>query len=509
MAQILSLMYKLIEYEKWSGNQELQDAFCKSLEDASLKDSGEQYDPKSGGPRTYFSQLLCLGLIFLRNDGKIYLTKAGEDLANGEAPLPILQNQLLKHQYPSAYGNSRNIKINPRIKVKPFLFILELLMNEDVKYLTNEEMAIPIIYGHNRDCLRLCIEKILRMRNGKSLLDVIDDKEHDLYLPRSKSSNIDLVISNIRNIGNTCKNYLQACCLINVEKEEGNKQKIYFAEDMKDIVITDLKEADEFIDVSKGNESFQRAYGAWDRRKDTRRIKTPGLDRIITPEDGIILSHFYEYAGKNIIDKMPEDLIEKMHSDFGFQKQKVRDVIYTHISKALDFFESTFLELSTSGTGGAIEFEKAVCRLFEKKFHFITKHTGQKKRPDGIGGHADVFAVALDNRHCAVIDAKASSRYSLPASDCRAMMHDYIPNYLELTDNKELKIEFGSFVAGGYKGDINSKLKEIKTNSGVECSAVKARDLILIAKTNPKKEQQETIRKLFSQSRLLSIDNFK
>ena len=507
IAQILSLMYKLTEYEEWSGNQDLQNAFCKSLEDASLKSSGEQYDSKSGGPRTYFSQLRSLGLIFTRDDKKVYLTKAGEDLANGIAPLPILQNQLLRHQYPSVYGNNKNVKINPLIKVKPFLFILELLINKDIEYLTNEEMAVPIIYGHNRDCLRLCIEKILNMRKGRTLLDVIDDKEHDLYLPRSSTSDINKTIANIKDIGNTCKNYLQACCLVSVENEE-NKEKIYFSEDMKYIVFSNLEHVDEFIDINKNKESFQRAYGAWDRIKDTRRIKTDETEQILTPENVIILSHFYELAGKEIIDKMPENFIDKMHSDFGFEKQKIKDVIYGHLPKALDFFESTFIELSYSGTGGAIEFEKAVCRLFERKFYFKTNHTGQLKRSGGIGAYADVFAVALDNKHCAIIDAKATARYSLPSNDCRAMVYSYIPNYLELTNNKKLKIEFGSFVAGGYRGEIDTKLKKIKEASGIDCSAVKARDLILIAKKDLRKEDQGKIRKFLRRSKQVKIDDF-
>ncbi len=507
IAQILSLFNELTEYEEWSGNQNLQNAFCKSLEYASLKRPGEQYDPNSGGPRTYFSQLLSLGLIFIRDDRKVYLTKAGNDLANGVAPLHILQNQLLRHQYPSVYGNRSNVKINPAIKVKPFLFVLELLIDRDIKYLTNEEMAVPIIYGHNRDCLRLCIEKILNMRGGRSLFDVIDDRENDLYLPRSSKSDIDQKISNVKDIGNTCKNYLQACCLVSVENED-HKEKIYFSEDAKDIVVSNLEHVDEFIDINKGTESFQRAFGAWDRTKDTRRIKTEEAEQILSPEDGIILSRFYEFAGKEIIDKMPENFIDKMHSDFGFPKQKIRDVIYSHIPEALNYFESTFIELSYSGTGGAIEFEKAVCKLFERKFYFNTKHTGQLKRPSGFGGYADVFVVALDDKHCAVLDSKATARYQLPSNDYRAMMHSYIPNYLELADNKKLKIEFGSFVAGGFRGNIDPKLKSIKENSGIDCSAVKARDLILLAKKELGKEGQQEIRKFLCKSKQLKIDDF-
>ena len=50
--------------ESWSGNIENQKSFTKNLEKSNLKRKGYQYDENSGGPRTYFNQLECLGLVF-------------------------------------------------------------------------------------------------------------------------------------------------------------------------------------------------------------------------------------------------------------------------------------------------------------------------------------------------------------------------------------------------------------------------------------------------------------
>jgi hypothetical protein len=126
MSQILSLMMQLTRDTEWAGNQDLQDAFCKALEVAGLKKEGVQYDAHSGGPRTYLAQLKCLGLLFER-EGRLLATKAGEDLANGLPPLPIVQSMVLRHQYPSVYGNLANVRMNPQMRVKPFLFVLKLL----------------------------------------------------------------------------------------------------------------------------------------------------------------------------------------------------------------------------------------------------------------------------------------------------------------------------------------------------------------------------------------------
>ena len=502
MSQILSLIMQHARYGEWSGNQSLQNAFCNGLEAAGLKREGEQYDPHSGGPRTYLAQLKCLGLIFQRDD-ELLLTKAGEDLAEGVPPLPIMQSMLLRHQYPSIYGQLQNVKINPDMKVKPFLFVLKLLNNPRVKHLTNEELAVPVIFGHNNDCLNLCVRKISQLRSGASLLNILENRESDLYLPRGSHGN---VMSNILDIANTAKNYLQACCLINVETADG-ENTITFAEEMRDVYESALRIEDDFIPV-QSEESFQRAYGAWDRIKDTRSLVHKTTVRVVTAEESIILAQFYSLCGTQIISSVPESFIDQMQSSFGIDRNKVLDTIQPHIAQALDFFESTFLELSRSGTSGALGFEKAITNLFNEKLYFKAKHTGQMRRAGEVGGYSDVFAVALDNKHCAIIDAKASPSYSLPASDYHAMLGNYIPNYRELTDGMDLELEFCSYVAGGFRGDIASKLKHLQSKSRIGCSAIRARDLLHLAKKNVHSAKQPHIRAVFRNGGILEQSDF-
>ena len=506
IAQMLSLFKRLTDYQEWSGNQDLQNNFCKALEAAGLKEEGTQYDPRSGGPRTYLAQFKCLGLVFERDDGRIFLTKAGEDIATGKAPLPIMQSLLLRHQYPSAYSNLQNLKINPTLRVKPFLFVLELIQDERIQHLTNEEMMVPVVYGHNHGCLELCIEKVLRLRRGDDFLAVIDNREQDLYLPRSSRGDIAKTIQNIRDIGNTCKNYLQSCCLVFSEQVDG-RQRVSISPDMTGIITAAITESDDFLSYKDNEESFQRAYGAWDRVKDTRRIGAADDSSTIKPEDSIILSQFYKYCGQNIVATIPDDFIRQLREGFGFSKQKVYDVISPHMDKTLDFFESTFLELSKGGTAAATSFEKVVCTLLEQKLHFKAEHTGQKRRA-GIGGYADIFVVALDDAHCGIIDTKASASYSLPASDYHAMVNNYMPNYVELTDGQPLRLEFASYVAGGFTTNISDRLASISREGTVPCSAVSARELLHFAKSNPQREKQAAIRSVFRTGRLADYGAF-
>jgi hypothetical protein len=474
--------------------------FCRALESSSLKRAGVQYDPQSGGPRTYFSQLKCIGLIFERPDRSIHLTIAGDDLAKGSPPLPIMQSMLLRHQYPSIYGNLQNVKMNPSIKVKPFLFILELLKNVNIKFLRNEEMAIPVLYGHNRSCLPFCAEKILEMRTGKKLKDMIDH-ENDLYLPRSNVDK-DKKIKNVLDIANTCKNYLQGCCLITVE-QEGRNQIIKFNDDIEPMYIAALGSTERFIPVRAEEESFQRAYGAWNRLKDTRTIDKEEA-RVLRPEESIILSAFYHKCGESVVSELPQQFIKETVAGYGFSRDIVEEIIYPHLDRALDFFESTFLSLSTGGARTATKFEKAISALFSDKLHFDSTHTGQMRRSDRGSGFADVFVVALDNKHCAIIDGKASPNYALPSGDYRAMTYDYIPNYTKLANDRPLILEFASFIAGGYSGNVSEGLQRIKQESGVSCSAIKAKDLLEISKKYPNERDQEKVRSIFRNNNIIS-----
>lgn len=57
ISEILCLLQAESERSSWSGNQDLQNKFCKALELAGIKRPGDQYDSHSGGPRTYLAQL--------------------------------------------------------------------------------------------------------------------------------------------------------------------------------------------------------------------------------------------------------------------------------------------------------------------------------------------------------------------------------------------------------------------------------------------------------------------
>jgi len=506
MAQICALFQESFKTGNWSGNQELQNNLCRALESAGLKRPGVQYDPASGGPRTYLSQLRCLGLIFSRED-IIWFTKGGEDLVNAVPPLPIMQNLLLRHQYPSIYGMSSGVKINPQIRVKPVLFVLKLLSDSRINTLTISELMIPTIFGHNKDCHEICVRKILSLRAGKAIVELLEDSKTDLYTPRTRLRTAGNALKDVKDIANTLKNYLQSCCLINVEKKNGS-DVISFNPEVRVLYEKYLREEDKFISTEGGEESFQRAFGAWDSQKDTRGLSTKEAINKKSAGQSIIKAMFMQYCGERVVSDTPHEFVTKVSQDFGFSKAEILTTIEPLMRSSLSYFEATFLDLSKGGAPSAINFEKAVCNLFQDRLLFKASLTGQKKR-QGVGGYADIFLVALDEKNCALVDTKASPVYSLSSSDYRSMAHSYIQAYQELCTGKNLTLEFCLYVAGGFaETGVKQKLAELKKETNIPVSAIAAHDFLAIARNRIPPQHQERIRTIFKKNTILNALDF-
>lgn len=505
VAQIISIMRCVVDSTSWSGRQEVQNSFCKALEAAGLKNPGEQYDPHSGGPRTYFAQLKCLGLIFQRTDKQIFYTLAGEDLASGKPPLPILQDLLLKHQYPSCYGYLSNIRMHPKIKVKPILFVLRLLMHPNIGSMSVQELIIPVTYGHNNDCFDLCVEKILKFRQTCNISSVIDNYKKDFYTRRTHRNNFDSRLKDANYIANTLKNWLQAACLIVCDRV-GGEQHISISQSAEKKIKAALNTENEFIPFDS-EEAFQRRFGCVGVKKDTRSLN--GEKKKEIPEKSIISSKFYEYMGNNVIDEYPEDFVSMMYHRLGIPEKLTRKVIEPLLSKSLSFFESTYLELASGGKKTAWDFEKATSQILSSKLKFESRLTGQtKRRGSAIGGYSDIFVIAIDGVHCGIIDTKASRCYSLSSSDYLAMLSNYIPNYKELAEGRPLKLEFCSYIAGGF-GSIDSQLRQLTEKTGIGASALPALELLRVAACADGADSQPLIREALKRNKVLTLKDFK
>ena len=130
--KLYQILKVLIQCEDMNmASKDNQKFIYQLLAEAGIKRSENIRDKNPGGMRTYYAQLKCLGLIYPSGKERYNYTIAGDAIADEDNPLQVLQYQLFRHQYPSAYGLGRNVLIDPRMKVKPFLFISKLLHDEN------------------------------------------------------------------------------------------------------------------------------------------------------------------------------------------------------------------------------------------------------------------------------------------------------------------------------------------------------------------------------------------
>lgn len=512
IAKICYLLQEQTNINQWVGNQQVQDAFSSALAEASLKSKSEDYSSNNGGARTYLAQLKLLGLVFQQKseNNNIKLTLAGEDLVNGKPPLPILQAQLLNHQYPCTYSNLRGVKINPQIKIKPITFLLKLMMDKELNnYLTEDEIIICVIYGHNTECYDLCKNKIKHLRSGSSLESLIDNPKEDLYTIRCKNPTFESRFNDLKDIANTCKNYMESCCLIST-LVDNNIKKITINNSYSEIIENAIKNINTFIPFDSNEEAFQRPYGCWNRNKDTRKLKTKSKAKKINVGDSIIAGQFLQYCGEKPVLELPQEFIDHMINGFGFSKDQILKVITPLLNKSLSYYESTFVNLASGGQNTAEEFEKAVCKIFNDKLLFNSTWTGRKRRQKGsVGAYADILIEALDNQHCALIDTKASPYYNLGSADYQKMSSNYMKNYKELTEDKELALEFCLYVAGGFdKTSIENKISSFKSDNNIPVAAISAKCLLHITQETIKPEKQPWIRDVFKKEKLLHYSDF-
>lgn len=111
--QVLALFAKQAIDQVWNGQRTSHLSIEEALEESGLKRTGLRRDHTGGGGRTYMAWLKSLGLLFQQKETKeIKLTLAGEAIMNGESPVEILRDQIIKYQIPSSFSISRGVNVS-------------------------------------------------------------------------------------------------------------------------------------------------------------------------------------------------------------------------------------------------------------------------------------------------------------------------------------------------------------------------------------------------------------
>ena len=472
--EVLAAFADISLNQEWTGQKGTQMAYEEALEKAGLKRTGTRRDQSGSGGRTYAAWLVSLGLIFIQEStGKIKLTLAGEALMNGDSPVEILKQQVLKYQFPSAFSVSRGVQVHPRFRIRPFRFLLELLSDERLgRYLTQDEIAkIAAVdaYNEERGVYENVVRKILRYREeGDSCLD---PDFFELYKPGRGDVNPDHPFRHLQDMANTMINWLEYTQLCKRDDEK----RLVILDEKRDEVERIIRITPGFIRRPQDHEYFQRQYGLDPKhRKDTRNLeKTKTVTARIIAEQKIRAAYIRLSLAKPLTGITP-DLIMDITEETGIKEALVEEVLrkaYPHGS--IGAFMSSYFEMAFKGRDECIEFEKATTVLFHDVFGYDARHLGQT----GSRSAPDILLLSDEEGYQAVIDNKAYSRYSISGDHHNRMVYNYLGKISGYSPST-YPIGFFSYIAGGFGSGTDRQIQDEVRESGVHGSGITVSNFI-------------------------------
>lgn len=498
--EVLATFAEISLNEEWQGQRDTHLSLEEALEDSNIKRRGERRDQTGGGARTYRAWVASLGLIFTQESTKqLKLTLAGEAIMNGEAPLAILKNQVLKYQFPSSFSISRGVDVSRRFKIRPFRFLLRLLMDNNVGYLSEEEIAKVIITNAENEseaCYRAVVDKLLAFRcYGDASLDA---DFFTKYAPKTGTVNPDHPFSHLTDTANTFINWMEYTQL--AKRSDDDRLLRVIPEKVEEIRAI-FANVPNFIDRPEQHEYFQRKYGIDPKHnKDTRNLTATKTITAKILDEQKVKQVFVGESLKTPITRITSDLVDKITEQTGLDTKFVEEVLLRLYPRgAIGSFMTEYFEMAFKGRDEAIEFEKATVKLFKDVFGFETYHVGP------IGLTPDVLLLSDSNGYCGIIDNKAYSKYTISNDHHNRMVHNYIEglhNYC--TSNNPLA--FFSYIAGGFGSNINGQLMRIVNETGVHGSAVTVSNVIqMVEKQQLTPYNHDQIKNLFSLDRQVLI----
>lgn len=496
--EVLATFAEISLDQEWLGQRDTHLSLEEALEQAKLKRKGERRDQTGGGGRTYKAWISSLGLIFTQESTqKLKLTLAGEAIMAGDSPVEILKQQIIKYQFPSSFSLSRGVKVSSRFKIRPFRFLIKLLYDSDIGYLTEEEIAKIIIVeaeDESEACYRHIVSRLHEFRcSGDRCLKA---DYFSKYAPSNGTVNIAHPFSHLTDTANTIINWLEYTQLAKRDDE----RQVRIIDDKISEVTSILSTIPPFIDRPEQQEYFQRKYGLDPRhKKDTRNLtETKTITAKIIAEQKI-KQYFISESLKTPIGKINTALIEQIAEQTGFYNTIVEEALlrfYPH--GAIGSFMTEYFEMAFRGREESTEFEKATVELFKNVFGFKAQHVGP------IGLSPDVFILSDESQYVGIIDNKAYSKYTISNDHRNRMIHNYIKSY----SNEQYPLAFFSYIAGGFGSNINAQIKDIADETSVHGSAMSVSNMIkLVENYKIKGYNHAKLREIFSVDRQILISD--
>jgi len=422
-------------------------------------------------------------------------------------PFEIIKKQVLENQFPSTFSCKWPSSVDDRFAVRPFIFILQLLLDERLKkYLNEKDEIAKVVIEHGISNEQTCVDNVVsRILEYRRIGDEsLENNFIDLYKPPICKSEPTMasVVEALRNIVNTCGNWLEYTQLI--ERKNGNWFiAVGMEEEARELVEKYATKA--LLDQPENEEYFQGRYGL--RPGKTRYTSRRGKKGHVSLEDTrerLVLMAVEEYAKTCYIERVDEQLVTTISEKSGVPFKDTERILsriisgkYPHGFK--DRFLQEYIELSRSGRDKATEFEKATSSIFADVFGLRAEHIGQK------GIVPDIVVASRDEKWAGILDTKSyKKKYSI-SNDHKNRMLEYIERYSEY-GLEFANLSFFAYVVSDYGKNINSQLENISNKSGLLGSVITARYLARMVERHQKNPYtHEEIREIFSVNRAITL----
>ena len=380
-----------------------------------------------------------------------------------------------------------------RFKIRPFRFLLKLLDNEKIKYLTEEEIAKIIVTEAENEsdkCYNYIVDRIIQFRNyGDTCLE---EDFFEKYQSSKGGVNPEHPYSHLMDLANTIINWLEYTQL--AKREDG---KIAILADKEDEVKSILMDNPNFIDRPEQHEYFQRKYGIDPRhRKDNRNLAlTKTITAAMIAKQKVMQAYIAESLERPITQITPQ-VVDYIIKVTGIDGKTVEDILVeTYPNGSVGAFMTKYFEMAFKGRDEATEFEKATVELFQDVFGFEAKHVGP------IGLTPDELILSDSDGYQAILDNKAYHKYTINNDHFNRMVHNYIGN-IQNYGVMDRTLAFFSYIAGGFGTNIDKQVRSIVDATGVNGSAMSVSNMIkLVEQHNKVPYSHERIKEIFSVNR--------
>ena len=124
--EVLTTFAEVSLNQEWVGQRDAHLMLEEALEGSNIKRRGARRDQTGGGARTYKAWIASLGLVFIQESTqKLKLTLAGEAIMNGDSPVLVLKDQVLKYQFPSSFSIGRGVDVSRRFRIERSVICLK------------------------------------------------------------------------------------------------------------------------------------------------------------------------------------------------------------------------------------------------------------------------------------------------------------------------------------------------------------------------------------------------